>query len=194
MSNETHPSSTEWQYHVIRYVKKVESNLPNQHPVGMTYQNRGGKNQTLFDSPADWISPNSEGGFRDNPPDTKGVKVVLSDTDHLWGIGGDATWVWKTFTRGLNPIFMDTYQGKVLGKVRPDDDGPRRAMGQALSVSQRMNLARSVPHPELCFDRLLFGRTGPVVCRLCAGRWSHRSGCYGCGYATGGRVAQHHPR
>jgi len=149
VSNETHPSSTEWQYHVIRYVKQIESSLPKQHPIGMTYQNRRGKNQTLLESPADWISPNAEGGFRDDPPDLQGAKVVLCDTDHLWGIGGDAVWVWKTFTRGLNPIFMDTYDGKVLGKVRPQDDGPRRAMGQTLALSRRINLARSTPRAEL---------------------------------------------
>jgi hypothetical protein len=149
VSNETHTSSTEWQYHVIRTVKTIEATLPNQHPVGMTFQASKGKNQALFDSPADWISPNPEGGFRDNPPDMKGIKVVMSDTDHLWGIGGDAVWVWKTFTRGLNPIFMDTYDGRVLGKVRPQDDAPRRAMGQALTLSRRINLAGSMPRNEL---------------------------------------------
>jgi hypothetical protein len=149
VSNETGSYSTEWQYHVIRTVKQIEGGLPKQHPVGMTYQNKGGKNQTLYDSPADWISPNPEGGFRDDPPDVKGVQVVLSDTDHLWGIGGDAVWVWKSFTRGLNPIFMDTYDGQVLGKVRPQDDGPRRAMGHALALSRRIHLARSTPRGEL---------------------------------------------
>lgn len=149
VSNETHPSSTEWQYHVIRYVKQVESSLTKQHPIGMTYQNRRGENQTLLESPADWISPNSEGGFRDDPPDLQGAKVILADTDHLWGVGGDAIWVWKTFTRGLNPIFMDTYDGTVLGKVRSQDDGPRRAMGQALALSRRVNLARCTPRAEL---------------------------------------------
>lgn len=149
VSNETHTSSTEWQYHIIRTVKEIEADLPKQHPVGMTFQASKGKNQALYESPADWISPNPEGGFRDDPPDVKGKKVVLSDTDHLWGIGGDAIWVWKTFTRGLNPIFMDTYDAKVLGKVRPQDDGPRRAMGQALALSRRISLARSMPHGEL---------------------------------------------
>jgi len=149
VSNETHTSSTDWQYHIIRTVKEIEAALPKQHPVGMTFQASKGKNQALFDSPADWISPNPEGGFRDNPPDVKGAKVVLSDTDHLWGIGGDAVWVWKTFTRGLNPLFMDTYDAKVLGKVRPQDDGPRRAMGQALALSRRIHLARSTPRGEL---------------------------------------------
>jgi hypothetical protein len=160
VSNETHPSSTEWQYDVIRFVKEVEGGLPNQHPVGMTYQNRRGKNQTLFDSPADWVSPNSEGGFRDDPPDQKGTKVVLSDTDHLWGIGGDATCVWKTFTRGLNPIFMDTYEGKVLGKVRPQDDGPRQAMGQVLRLSRTINLSKSTPASDLASTGYCLAETG----------------------------------
>ena len=160
VSNETHPDSTDWQYEVIRIVKEVEGSLPQQHPVGMTYQNRRGKNQTLFDSPADWVSPNSEGGFRDDPPDLKGTKVVLSDTDHLWGIGGDATWVWKSFTRGSNPIFMDTYEGKVLGKVRPQDDGPRRAMGQALRLSRMIDLAKSTPQHELASTGYCLAESG----------------------------------
>jgi hypothetical protein len=50
---------------------------------------------------------------------------------------------------GLNPIFMDTYDTKVLGKVRPQDDGPRRAMGQALTLSRRINLVGSMPRNEL---------------------------------------------
>jgi hypothetical protein len=149
ISNETHPSSTDWQYHMIRFVKECERNLPKQHPVGMTYQNRRGQNETLFNSLADWVSPNPGGGFKDDPPDMQGRKVVISDTDHLWGIGGDAAWVWKTVTRGLNPIFMDTYDGKVLGKVRPEDEGPRQAMGQALEYSRRMNLARATPQNAL---------------------------------------------
>lgn len=149
ISNETHPGSTEWQYEMIEFIKKCEKDLPNQHPVGMIYQNRRGKNETLFSGPADWVSPNSEGGFRDNPPDMKGSKVVIVDTDHLWGIGGDATWVWKSVTRGLNPVFMDTYDGKVLGKVRPEDEAPRRAMGRAIEYSLRMNFARAKPQNDL---------------------------------------------
>ena len=149
ISNETHPGSTDWQYHMIRFVKRCEEDLSKQHPVGMTYQNRRGKNETLFSGPADWVSPNSEGGFRDDPPDMQGTKVVLSDTDHLWGIGGDAIWVWKSVTRGVNPIFMDTYDGRVLGKVRPEDDAPRRAMGLAIEYSRRLDLARAIPRNEL---------------------------------------------
>ena len=68
ISNENHPASTEWQYAMIRFIKRVRENQPKQHPVGMTFQYSGGSNKTLMDSPADWISPNPEGGYRDNPP------------------------------------------------------------------------------------------------------------------------------
>jgi len=107
ISNENHPPSTQWQYHMIRFIKEYEKTKPYQHPVGMTFQYRGGTNQALFDSPADWISPNPDGGYRDDPPATDGRKVILSDTDHLWGLGGSQAWVWKSFTRGYNVLFMD---------------------------------------------------------------------------------------
>ena len=63
-----------------------EKKKPKQHPVGMTFQYKGGSNKTLFDGPADWVSPNPEGGYRDNPPASGGQKVVVTDSDHLWGI------------------------------------------------------------------------------------------------------------
>jgi len=151
ISNENHPPSTEWQYHMITFIKDVEKKMPKQHPVGMTFQYKGGSNQTLFDSPADWISPNPEGGYRDDPPPGDGLKIIITDTDHLWGIGGNAQWVWKSFLRGLNPIFMDPYEGKVLKKsfdpvwVEP----LRKSMGYTLMLSHRMNLINMFPEPDL---------------------------------------------
>jgi hypothetical protein len=124
--------------------------MPQQHPVGMTFQYKGGANQTLFDSPADWVSPNPDGGYRDNPPANDGRKVIITDTDHLWGIGGNQAWLWKSVTRGLNAIFMDPYDGVVLGKrFEPKFEPVRRGMGHALRFSQRMNLNRCRPLPEL---------------------------------------------
>ena len=154
ISNENHPASTEWQYHMIRFIQAYETTKPKQHPVGMTFQYKGGSNQTLFDSPADWISPNNkaDGGYdyKKNPPPADGKKVILSDTDHLWGVGGDAAWVWKTFLRGHNPIFMDPY-GRTLEGRSADEawDPPRRAMGQTLRYARRMNLAAMRPRGNL---------------------------------------------
>jgi hypothetical protein len=146
ISNENHPESTQWQYAMIRYIHEYEKDKPAQHPVGMTFQYRGGANQTLFDSPAEWISPNPQGGYRDNPPANDGRKVILADTDHLWGIGGNQAWVWKSFTRGLNPIFMDPYDGVVLGKsFDPKFEPIRRSMGYALRFAQRMDLNKCRP-------------------------------------------------
>ena len=149
ISNENHGESTQWQYAMIRYIKQYEKSKPTQHPVGMTFQFKGGTNKNLFDSPADWISPNPEGGYRDNPPaDTRG-KVIITDTDHLWGIGGNQAWVWKSFTRGLNPIFMDPYDGIVLGeKLTATYEPIRKSMGYALKLAQQMDLNKCKPIPN----------------------------------------------
>ena len=150
ISNENHPASTDWQYHMIDFVAARESTRPQQHPVGMTFQYQGGSNGTLFGSPADWISPNPEGGYRDNPPASDGAKVIVSDTDHLWGIGGNQAWVWKSFCRGLNPIFMDPYDGIVLrSPFDPQYDPIRASMGYCLTLSERLDLARCVPAGDL---------------------------------------------
>jgi len=104
--NEAGNYSTEWQYHLIHFIKSYETEKSKQHPVGMTFQYGGeksGSNANLFNSFADWISPNPEGGYREDPPVNDGRKVVLNDTDHLWGEGGSPQWVWKSFTRGHNP-------------------------------------------------------------------------------------------
>jgi Family of unknown function (DUF6298)/Protein of unknown function (DUF4038) len=154
ISNENHPPSTEWQYHFIRFIHDYERTKPKQHPVGMTFQYRGGKNATLMASPADWISPNPDAdagyNYRDNPPPADGRKVILTDTDHLWGIGGNAAWVWKSFLRGLNPLFMDPYKREILSRGSDDQWEPVRvALGQTRRFAERMNLAAMIPHSEL---------------------------------------------
>ena len=161
ISNENHPPSTQWQYHMIRFIKKYEKDKPKQHPVGMTFQYRGGKNETLFDSPADWISPNNEGGYRDNPPAADGRKVILNDTDHLWGIGGNQAWVWKSFLRGYNPIFMDPYDGVVLGeKFDPKWESIRVSMGHTRRYAERMNLAAMRPYKGLASTKYCLANPG----------------------------------
>ncbi len=158
IANESGSYSTEWQEHLIRFIKAYERTKPNQHPVGMTFQYsrdplRRGANAKLFHSPADWISPNPDAGkfnYRTNPPPGDGRKVILTDTDHLWGIGGDVVWVWKSFLRGLNPIFMDPYDQAVLtGGSDVNWEPVRRAMGVTLNLSKKVNLAPMVPRGDL---------------------------------------------
>jgi hypothetical protein len=162
VSNESHTRSTEWQYDVIRFIKAYEATLPAQHPVGMTAQYPGGKNGPLFESPADWISPVHEAGapYRSDPPPASGEKVVVSDTDHLWGIGGDGTWVWKTFTRGLHPIYMDPFDNDASGRNRQPSLSARRAMGQTLVWTRRMDLAAMTPRPDLASSRYCLANPG----------------------------------
>ncbi|HUX96642.1 MAG TPA: DUF6298 domain-containing protein [Bacteroidales bacterium] len=150
ISNENHPLSTEWQYHMIRFIKDYEKLLGNQHPVGMTFQYKGGSNQVLFDSPADWISPNNADGYRDNPPASDGRKVIITDTDHLWGIGGNIDWVWKSFLRGMNILFMDPYNGSVL--FQDDLDWAKsmcKNLGYTRHFADKVDLINMVPSGNL---------------------------------------------
>jgi len=153
ISNENHPLSTDWQHHMIRFIKDHEKQLGNQHPVGMTFQYKGGDNQTLFDSPADWISPNNEDGYRDDPP-SNGNKVIISDTDHLWGIGGNIDWAWKSFLRGMNPIFMDLYDRKVLASTDTSQDSAwtdliNTNLGYTRHFADKMDLINMLPSGNL---------------------------------------------
>ncbi len=176
--NESGGYSTEWQYHIIEYVHDYEKGKPKQHPIGMTFQfaraeEHKGKNSALFDSPADWISPNPDGGYRDDPP-VDGSKVILNDTDHLWGIGGNQAWVWKSFCRGLNPIFMDPYSETQYGEndsvwtdhltgntvLDPRWEPIRKSMGYTLRYASRMDLASAEPHNDLASTKYCLANPG----------------------------------
>ena len=153
ITNETAIFSKDWQYHMVKYIKSYEANKPKRHPVGMTAfdSGRAGSMPALWGSPADWISPQNDGTSGDymgNPPLANGRKVVISDTDHLWGVGGDRVWVWKSFTRGSHTIYMDPIT-KPDGTVEPLWKDARKAMGLTLSLAKRMNLAKMVPHNKL---------------------------------------------
>jgi hypothetical protein len=159
IANEAHGESTEWQYHFIRYIKEYESRKPKQHPVGMTFQYKGGTNAILNQSPADWISPNpgdAKEDYRENPCAACSPKVVVSDTDHLWGhTGGDNIWVWKSFTRGLNVLFMEELLPSPTWQ-----DSARQAMGQVRRYAERMNLAAMTPQENLSATRYCLADRG----------------------------------
>jgi hypothetical protein len=147
--NEGSPETTEWQYGMIQFVKSLERDLPKQHLVGMTFQYPGGKNATLFESDADWISPGPEsGGYRADPEPADGSKVIIADTDHLGGsAAGDRRWVWKSFMRGLHTVFMDRYlpPDSVADEPYAKADEVRSAMGQTVGFARRLDLNFLVP-------------------------------------------------
>ncbi|MFB0502304.1 MAG: putative collagen-binding domain-containing protein, partial [Candidatus Bathyarchaeia archaeon] len=181
IANESGTYSTDWQYHMIRYIHEYEKGKPKKHPVGMTFQwarEYRGTNKNLFNSPADWISPSPDDGYRDDPPAADGSKVILSDTDHLWGIGGNRAWVWKTFCRGMNPLFMDPYR-EVKKKETEGKEGVtwtdhlsevdtldprwqpiRKNMGYTMAVAKRMNLAAMVPRSDLASTKYCLASPG----------------------------------
>lgn len=153
ISNENHWDSFAWETHLVRFIRDYERTRPKQHAVGLTSNGGAGQDDTarLFASSADWISPNALSfDYRGAPPVADTGKVIILDTDHLWGVGGDRAWVWKSFLRGHNPIFMDPYRGHAFDpKQEPKWAVLRRALGHTAEFARRMDLKRMTPQPEL---------------------------------------------
>jgi len=160
------PYSNVWQARVIEYLKQYEATKRVQHPVGMTFQWKGGSDSTLYSSAADWVSPQAR--F----PAGDGSKVIINDTDHSYpwaemksdGKAAQRAWVWKNFTSGNNVAFMDPYlvvwprRNSPSGSTsdphvgtRPDSywDVIREAMGSTLTYANRMGLVAVTPQPPL---------------------------------------------
>jgi hypothetical protein len=147
-----------WDWWVVETVRQCERAKPKQHPIGIT--GGGAENlQSMLASPADWISPGSR--YRDDPPAWNGRKVSLLDTDHLWGIGGNGPWVWKSMLRGHNPLFMDPYDGSVLAERFDAQWEPVRLnLGHARRLADRLDLAAMAPHDELASTRYCLADPG----------------------------------
>jgi predicted amidohydrolase len=165
------PAGTDWQVHLIRFIKDYEAKKPKQHPVGMTAQYPEGNDDVLFQSPADWVSPAAKLLTGD------GRKVILNDTDHsyFWiglkqdGIAAQTGWVWKNFTRGSQCLFMDPYldPSHDRGRNAPSGGLPdpyweplRKAMGQTRTYATRMDLAAMVPRPDLASSEYCLAKAG----------------------------------
>jgi uncharacterized protein YjdB len=153
IDNEGDASSKAWQYHMIQLIRNYEATKPKQHPIGITAMWPGGSDSDLYSSAADWISPT---GNPDNPVSTTGSKVVIADTDHLCGICGNVAWVWRSLTRGQNPILMDGYDGAAIGVGASDYnvsnpvwEAIRKNLGWARSYASRINMAAAVPRGDL---------------------------------------------
>ncbi|MBN1845127.1 MAG: hypothetical protein JW810_05550 [Sedimentisphaerales bacterium] len=174
ISNESHGGSTAWQYHMIDVIRNHEKRREKQHPVWMSFQWDGtigmGTNRSLWQSKAEAVSPQESQKelYRSDPPVADGSKAIILDTDHLWGIGGDADWVWKAFARGMNPIFMDPYQKDSppdRPAVDPKWDGIRRAMGFTRQIALRVDLAAMTPTDDArqCSTRYCLRNPGREV-------------------------------
>ena len=162
--NEGGRHTRDWQYEMVRFVKSVETKMPQQHPVGMT--SVGDMNEECLKSPADWTSWGTTGwdqpkdAWTSDPPAADGQKVSLLDTDHIgWKVFIDdaaftRAWVWKSFTRGHNTLLMENLAhsaGWIAG---------RAAMGHTRRLADRLLLATVVPHPELASTRYCLADPG----------------------------------
>ncbi len=165
-----------WNYHMVDFVRGYEKSLPKQHPVGMTAEGGPQDNALLFASSADWISPGygPNSHYMQDPPAATGKKVVIADTDHIWGTGGNYRWVWKSMTRGLNPIFMDPweplpgrsdYRHVHSMQFKNDRDFPdwtlvRENLGHTRRYADRINLAKMIPREDLVSSRFCLADPG----------------------------------
>ena len=170
-----------FQYEMVDYIHEVEASMPKQHPVWMSHLVPA-QNESLYVSNAEAISPGVEDVAEDyciNPPASDGRKVIIPDTDHLGGFWGTSQWVWKSFLRGLNPIFMDFWgpvrnmgahaDGEAMSNLfgrnqymLPANWGEpvRVALGRAKRIADRMDLNHMLPYGELCSTGYVLANPG----------------------------------
>ena len=151
----------DWDRFVIDTVRDCENALAKKHMIGITGHG-GVKWDGMLASDCEWISPGSHEGplFQDvvnDPPAWDGRKVSVLDTDHIWGHGMNYKWVWRSFTRGHNVLFMDPRTPIPGGWPEPPRNAPdfpgyeegRQAMRNVAKLAARLDLARMTPEPSL---------------------------------------------
>ncbi len=155
ISNEDSLGDISWQRHMANVIKSYESGKPKQHPIGITGWG-GSDNSLLRSGPHDWVSDGAanydspDDPYNGDPPSADGARVSVLDTDHTGYFlfknnpGFTRTWVWKSFTRGHNPILMEDLLGS-SGWI-----AGRAAMGHTRAYADRLNLAATTPQSGLC--------------------------------------------
>ena len=154
-----------WQNAVVDYVKQQEAAGGGfQHPVGITAAfppaiSCAEINQKLLSSHADWVSLSGTDGtyLAGRQPRAPGIKPVLLDTDHIYGVGGDRTWVWTSVMQGYSTLYMDDLSGTGIAgllipsptKFQATEQSARAAMGRARRVASGVNLTDMVPSGPL---------------------------------------------
>lgn len=158
----------EWDWWVVRTMHEYERTKPKQHPVGLTGHGSE-SNDEMLSSEADWFSPGSNDwpDLKTDPRSVDGKKVSLVDMDHVFGVGGDRAWVWKSFMRGHNVLFMDPYDDPQWDKVLADQglstagiETARRAMGHTLNYAEKMGLSSMRPLENLSSTKFCLANPG----------------------------------
>ncbi|MHC4671026.1 MAG: fibronectin type III domain-containing protein [Planctomycetota bacterium] len=151
ISNESYSGSASWQYHMIDHIISYEATKAKQHLVWM--ENYNFQNSDLFVSNAHILSPNAQNGdthYKGTPAENTTGRIIVLDTDHLTGVGLDWQWVWKAFTRGYHPIYMDPLHRLSWWPATwdPDDSqyvNARKAMGLIRAYAERLDFSVVVP-------------------------------------------------
>jgi hypothetical protein len=175
------PENTRWQYHMIDLVHEYERTAkPFRHPVYMSAQWPDPRNTDLLAGPADaivpfaWRQPGDE-RWEYEPPASHVGKVVFLDTDHLWGVGGNVDWVWRSFMRGYQPLYMDPWGYDHMDPLAPvGREDVRRALGATARLAAEVDLVTMLPAPHIASTGFALydgGRTAiayqPYEDRLC---------------------------
>lgn len=197
--NEAGGYSHDWQDHLSRFIHDTEAALPKRHPVGVT-GGSGTIQRRVFESPTEYVSPDRNAPDSDgepymlgrhtwgSAPFEKGDRPVILDTDHLWGLGGDETWAWKSFCRGYHVLYMDRFSDMPWTFFEhpvwplPSNKALRREMGRILALAEQMNLAEMTPRNRLSSTGYCLANPGreyvvyqpeggPFSLRLRAGRY-----------------------
>ncbi len=128
------------------------------------------RNEDLFGGPADVVAPFSwrrpeDERWEYEPPARHTGKVVFLDTDHLWGVGGTVDWVWRSFMRGYQPLYMDPWGFDHMDPLAPaGSEDVRRAMGAACQLASEVDLAAMLPRPDVASTGFaLYDGTGTAV-------------------------------
>lgn len=165
--NEAGKLSHAWQEHIVCFIRDRQcATGALAQPVGVTAGN-GVVNSEIFAGSADyiapdgWAQPGKTNPYRDatatwgEAPDSVRSKVVLLDTDHIWGIGGSALWAWKAFLRGYGVLYMDPMTDtpyRIFHDARwptDSDDHMRREMGVIRKWADRLDLNGMLPWNEV---------------------------------------------
>jgi len=170
----------DWDWWVVDTMHRIGKEQGLNCLTGLT----GAGNETeeqMMASPADFIASGGRGGINKvDPPAWPGKKVNILDTDHIWGHGGTAAWVWKSLCRGYNTLLMDAWD-PIAGKPCPTVNWAggagypgrevntrdhfiwepvRQAMGAARRFAERFDLAAAVPSDEVSSTRFCLAEPG----------------------------------
>jgi hypothetical protein len=155
----------DWQYDMIRWIRRIERSRPRKHLV---YMSPGGRNQRgrwsllprkdLVEGPADVfaVSRGWSGAYRGDPPVDHGGKPVFLDMDHVAAVdrNGDNDWnnnpvtPWKLVLRGYHQCLYDHDFWKP-GSNREAWDTTRFNLGATVEYTEKMDLVHCRPRNDL---------------------------------------------